>query len=302
MKHPAPTPSDRLVDLGGTHHGHVVALPVSPDVHEHSPRSKPSIRLVMDRFQVRKVLEGKKDRHVRLWHRDDPEEGHAAPGSRLPVQKPASATVCHVLVTEVEMRLLGELDRDEARRHGFDSTYEYKRSFLAAHDPSWRRLGKDAIAAKSIAEVEARWDDRWADLSAWVYTFTYDALQDERWVAAGAGTETPAAEDSDAGRGYTRNPTRALDPDAPAVDNAALEVFATENRDRHLERRATETAEALVKRTATEDDIVARFAETVVVARANGIDPRHQIRMVGRALENLERAIRADQAAREDAA
>lgn len=290
MSQPQPV-SDRLAALGGTHHGRVVRLPVSPDSHDLAPRSKPRIRLVMDGAQLHQLFEGKKDRHARLWTEDDPEEGHAKIGDRLAVSKPAAATACHVKVTEVTMLTLAEFDHDEVKRHGFKTPTAFMRSFLAANDSAWRRLGKDALAAKPDAEVRARWDEKWADNSVWIYTFAYDPLQDERWPIAGAGKAVAAREDSDAGRGYTRNPELALDSSAPAVDNGILETYASDGRTRLAEHRAEETAEQLERRTACEDDILSRMAETVVIARSLGIDPRSQMRMVGRALQGLERVI-----------
>lgn len=273
----------------------------APEPRPDRTRPKARIRLVMDRHQVRAILESKKTKHVRLVKLadpDDPDSGAerqpVSPGDRVPVQKvgKGEGVVCHVLVESVAKRKLGKMDVKEAKAHGFRTTTDYARAYMGAADHAWRRLSPDDLADTTDEEVGERWSRLWADRDVWVLTFSYDPLEEQRWLKASTVvTQNDAPESSDAGRGYTRNPALAARGEGPAVDDAALERYASDGRDAHLARRAEETAEQLEKRHDIEDNIVARFTETVAIARAQGVDPRHQIRQVRRALEALEQAI-----------
>ncbi|MEH3052510.1 MAG: hypothetical protein PGN13_16155 [Patulibacter minatonensis] len=287
----------RLADLGGTHHGRLPEQPArAPHVRVDAPRSRPRIRFVLDRQSVRRVLDGEKTRHARLWKRTDTDDGPCQVGDLVPVQKSGAGVICRVRVLDVDMVELGELlNLVEVRRHGYRTLRDFQRAWLAEIDTWWRRLDDDARDEAAGHEIDEAWA-RHADKSVWVYTFGVDTLQPLRYIADGIQRETGAPVTSDAARGYTSNPDRAVEPDAPVADDTDLERWTQDGEQRHQAHHRTLTEDQLKRRTTADDSLIERFTQTVALARSKNIDPHSQIRLVGRALGQLEQAIRAKHA------
>lgn len=311
--------SDRLADLGGTHHGRLPAeQPRAAGTHEHAPRARAKVRFVLDRMQVRRVIEGDKTRHVRLWKDTDPDVGPCQVNDRVPVQKKGAGVVCHVIVSDVDIVLLSDIGLDEARALGYRTSRGFQREWLIEHDRRWTRFTEeqlleretvDKIDAGHLVDADEASDHdvgeaftEYADLSVWIFTFAVDLLEGHRYLAPASGRETAAGAATDSARGYTTNAARSPDPDAPAASNLDLErmSFDAERRLKAFKRELTE--EQLEERESGDDKLIQRFTQTVALARAKGIDPHSQIRLVGRALGQLETAIRGRHAEQKDQA
>lgn len=283
--------SPHLAALGGTHHGRLPEPPPrAADVRDDQPHRRGSIRLVLDRFDVRRIIDGHKTAHARLWRDTDPDDGLCQIGDRIPVQKRDAGVVLHVRIIDTDMRLLGEMDLAEARKHGYRTTRGYQRAWLRQHDRTWAALTAEQADDATDAEVDEAWS-RHADRSVWVFYFAIDPLEALSYLAPASGRYGRSAEASSAARGYTASAQHSIDPDAPVVSGAAMATIQEAADKRHAALRKQLTDEQMAKRTSADDNLVERFVQTVAIARSKGIDPHSQIRLVGRALQQLEQAI-----------
>lgn len=124
----------------------------------------------------------------------------------------------HATVTDVRREWLGAVTFADAKRMDYRTTDDFKVAWtrhadrVSAADDRWavRELGEDGLRAQLLA----RFERRHAATEVWVVDFQISEGRD-RFLAAGSR-----------GGDYTSTPARALDTDAPCVDDLELARFA----------------------------------------------------------------------------
>lgn len=141
------------------------------------------------------------------------------PAKRHPDTGAVTEPAVHAQVVDVRREWLGAIDYAGARAEGHRTTDDFKEAWVRRADRAvvdraerWalREFGEDGLHAALIA----RFVRHHAAVEVWVVTFRISEGRD-RFLAAGSR-----------GGDYTTTPARAMDPDAPCVDEFTQAAYA----------------------------------------------------------------------------
>lgn len=211
--------------------------------------------MILDREQIRRIVRGQKNEHrlplIRRRGNGWIKRPGYVPGELYPVQyqdeEGKRPTALHIRVVAVGASTVASMDEAAARRCGYESLEDFEDAWPRA----WRPDGE-----------------------MWVIRFEI-AQERPRFLAALAGR----APNSD----YTGSASRALDPDAEAVDDATLGRYAEENR-----RRFKRDLEAERERRAGLP-VSEQLAAVLEDAKRTGRDVSGDLRVIRRRIEAMKR-------------
>lgn len=139
-------------------------------------------------------------------------------GKVFVVKRAGDAPTVYATITAVRREWLGQVTFADAKAMDYRTTDDFKLAWtrrvdrIGASVERWavRELGEDGLRA----ELLARFNRRHAATEVWVVDFRISEGRD-RFLAAGSR-----------GGDYTSTPARALDPDAPCVDEISQARYA----------------------------------------------------------------------------
>lgn len=188
-------------------------------------------------------------------------------GQRHAIVPLGRRSICHVHLTDVARREVGELAVADMRALGHKTRAGFARAWLR------QSLPKDRVTSDD--EVVELFERRAAIVLCWVLTFTVDREHEPRLLH-----EDPA-------RNYTPTPHQAASGEGEAVSANDIEAWTEAAEARHAAHIGLLHQQDIEAR----DGLAARLARVQEVSSRRGIDTRSDLRVIERTLAAIERRL-----------